>query len=135
MPNAGARWRTEDANRTVRQDVHESNYYGARAASVSVCEQARRCGARGECDEADKHNGNAIDNALHRPNENKMNDAYRACHAAYARDGKHLQRKSQTGEMLFDADLPASAAGRAELLALLRARVPLPKQLLVVIEG
>ena len=39
------------------------------------------------------------------------------------------------GKMLFEADLPVSAGGRAELLALLRARVPQPEQLLVVLEA
>ncbi len=36
------------------------------------------------------------------------------------------------GRICFEADLPVSAAGRHELLAQLRARVPAPEQLLVV---
>ncbi len=39
------------------------------------------------------------------------------------------------GAMLWEADLPVSAAGRAELLAQLQARVPVPEQLLVVLEA
>ncbi len=39
------------------------------------------------------------------------------------------------GAMLFEADLSVSAAGRAELLAQLRARVLVPEQLLVVLEA
>ncbi len=38
-----------------------------------------------------------------------------------------------SGQMLWEADLPASAAGRAELLALLHARGPAPEQVLVVL--
>lgn len=37
--------------------------------------------------------------------------------------------------MLWEADLPVSAAGRAELLAQLQARIPVPEQLLVVLEA
>ena len=39
------------------------------------------------------------------------------------------------GAILLEADLPANAAGRSELLAHLRARVPQPEQLLVVLEA
>ena len=39
------------------------------------------------------------------------------------------------GEILFEQDLPVSAAGREELLAQLWARVPAPEQLLVVLEA
>ncbi len=39
------------------------------------------------------------------------------------------------GRIVCEADLPVSMAGRAELLALLRARVPQPEQLLVVLEA
>ncbi len=51
---------------------------------------------------------------------------------------KHKLRAAlcgSAGAILFEADLPVSAGGRAELLALLRARVPQPEQLLVVLEA
>ncbi len=37
------------------------------------------------------------------------------------------------GRVCFEQDLPANAAGRAKLLAQLRARGPTPEQLLVVL--
>lgn len=39
------------------------------------------------------------------------------------------------GRVSYENDLPVSAAGRNQLLALLRARVPKPEQLLVVLEA
>ncbi len=39
------------------------------------------------------------------------------------------------GRICFEADLPVSAAGRAELLAQVRVRVPKPAQLLVLLEA
>lgn len=51
---------------------------------------------------------------------------------------KHKLRAALSGgdgRIVYEADLPVSTAGRAELLALLRARVPEPAQLLVVVEA
>ena len=39
------------------------------------------------------------------------------------------------GKILCETDLPVNAAGRGELLARLRARVPQPEHLLVVLEA